>query len=354
MDEGVRGKGGGLMPNFRNQWVEIFKAGNYGDKGIFTTSDLDKAVKNLSLWQPPAVLGHPKLDDPAMGWVEALKRDGDVLLAKFEKIQPELELAHENGRVKHRSAAFYRDKSDTGPILRHVGFLGAVPPHIKDLAPIKFEEFGDGEVVAIEFTEEEQMLSKEQLKSMQERVAKFFSELFSGDELQPSATFSEEDRRKFIDEAQKPLLAKIDEMGKTFSEEKKKSEEHRLSISGAATKAEVAAFVSRMKAENKWIPAFSEAGQEAVLENLALASTKVTFGEGDKAKEVSLYDLQCKFIEALAPIVPKGAIVDDKKEFSEEAPNVVAVKAREYVDSEKAKGNVVSIADAVDHVSGKK
>jgi hypothetical protein len=155
------------MSSFNNQWVEIFRTGDYGEKGKWTPKMLAAVVSNFKagVWKPPAVLGHPKNDSPAMGWVDELVLDGETLKAKFGKVQPELESHVAGGRFPNRSAAFYLDPKGEGPVLRHVGFLGAIPPEVKGLEPIKFS---DGEFVAIELKEERAMEFTE--KQFQERL----------------------------------------------------------------------------------------------------------------------------------------------------------------------------------------
>ena len=63
-----------------------------------------------------------------MGWVEDVAVDGAVLKAKFGQVQPQLVAHVAEGRFPNRSAAFYIDPQGAGPMLRHVGFLGATPP----------------------------------------------------------------------------------------------------------------------------------------------------------------------------------------------------------------------------------
>lgn len=125
-------------------WVEIFKGGKQID-GAGKEHDgdalIDKAINtfNTAKHEPPVVIGHPASDAPAFGWVEGLKseaRNGaKVLMAKFKQVVPEFEELVEQGLYKKRSAAFYADGS-----LRHVGFLGAMPPAVKGLADIKFSD----------------------------------------------------------------------------------------------------------------------------------------------------------------------------------------------------------------------
>lgn len=124
------------------KWIEIFRGGRQVDSaGSVHDGDsiIDRAVANFNAGdhEPPIVVGHPRMDGPAFGWIEELKteaRDGvRVLLAKARQVVPEFaEMVH-RGLFKKRSAAFYPDGR-----LRHVGFLGAQPPAVKGLADIGF------------------------------------------------------------------------------------------------------------------------------------------------------------------------------------------------------------------------
>jgi hypothetical protein len=126
-----------------NRWITIFKTGRHTDSsGVtrdFSTNDLDRMVQeyNPDNHEAPLVIGHPQTDSPAYGWVEALKRDGDMLLARFKQVPAEVKELVSHGRYKHRSVSLYPNGS-----LRHVGLLGATPPAIKGLGAV---QFGDGE-----------------------------------------------------------------------------------------------------------------------------------------------------------------------------------------------------------------
>lgn len=123
-----------------NQWLELFRTGDYGDKGNFTSSDLDQIVRNFdpSFHEAPVVIGHPQHDAPAYAWVEALKHSGETLFGKFKQIDPKFEEMVKTGRFKKRSISLYRTAK--GWMLRHVGFLGAQPPEVKGLANATFGE----------------------------------------------------------------------------------------------------------------------------------------------------------------------------------------------------------------------
>ena len=122
-------------------WIEIFRAGDYGDRGAWSPEDLDRlaASYNPRLQAAPVVLGHPADDAPAYGWVRGLRRAGASLWAQLEKVDPAFEALLRAGRFRQRSVALYAHYPPTGgPYLRHLGFLGAAPPAVKALAPVRF------------------------------------------------------------------------------------------------------------------------------------------------------------------------------------------------------------------------
>lgn len=135
-----------------NDWIEVFKSGTHTDmKGnthTFGTADLDQMVANVELGKPPAVIGHPKHDGPAYAWGD-LKREGDSLYAKFTDINPAFEAGVQSGAYRNRSVAIVQDKA-RGWRVRHIGWLGAMPPAIDGLKPIAF---GADDAEVIEFAQ---------------------------------------------------------------------------------------------------------------------------------------------------------------------------------------------------------
>lgn len=139
------------MKNFAgfDDWIEIFQGGKQTDSnGAVHDGDamIDKAIQtfNPSYHEPPLVAGHPKDNAPAYGWVAGLKKAGNSLFAKFSQVVPEFSKACETGLFKKRSASFYPDGR-----LRHVGFLGAMPPAVKGLKDLAFSD--DDQAVTFEF-----------------------------------------------------------------------------------------------------------------------------------------------------------------------------------------------------------
>ena len=134
--------------------IEVFRAGKQtsssGSVKTWTKSDLDTIVKkyNEGSHEAPLVIGHPKTDDPAFGWVKSLKRKGNVLFAELDQVIEEFQEMFNKGMYKKRSIALYNDMT-----LKHVGFLGAMPPAVKGLADFKFSE--DEEALCFEISPSE-------------------------------------------------------------------------------------------------------------------------------------------------------------------------------------------------------
>lgn len=137
-----------------DDWIEVFQAGDHMDsKGracSFTQSDLDQMVANVDATGVPAVLGHPKHNDPAYGWAREFKRRGDMLLARFSDVNPEFAAGVKSGAYRNRSVSISKDPS-AGWKVQHVGWLGAAPPAISGLKPVEFA----GQADAHEFSAEE-------------------------------------------------------------------------------------------------------------------------------------------------------------------------------------------------------
>jgi hypothetical protein len=121
-------------------YIQVFRTGKHvdasGQEKEWRKEDLDRIVYsyNPQGHEAPVVIGHPKENAPAYGWVAALKREGEVLYANLKNLVPEFVDMVKKGLFKKRSISLYPDLT-----LRHVGFLGAMPPAIKGLEDIKFQ-----------------------------------------------------------------------------------------------------------------------------------------------------------------------------------------------------------------------
>lgn len=129
---------------------QIFRTGTFttmgGDTLTYSASDLQSIASSYSeaLHAAPLVLGHPKHDEPRYGTVKSLSVFGDALFATAEVDSELVDLVRAK-RYPGISAAFYSPESPNNPrygqwYLRHVGFLGAMPPAVKGMSPPAFAE----------------------------------------------------------------------------------------------------------------------------------------------------------------------------------------------------------------------
>lgn len=141
--------------------LEIFRAGKRtamsGETLDFTEDAIaaSAAAYDPAIHEAPLVVGHPKHDAPAYGWVAKLEHESGSLRAEPTQIDTTFQEWVDEGRYKKISASFYSPNSPQNPVpgvyyLRHVGFLGAMPPAIKGMKAIEFSEEEEG-VVTLEF-----------------------------------------------------------------------------------------------------------------------------------------------------------------------------------------------------------
>lgn len=108
-------------------WTEIFRSGDYGMKGSYTDADLDKVVANFNTSdQVPIVLGKPRHDSPAWGWLSEVKRVGNVLVGRVGELHKDFVQALAENKIRNRSVRIARTAA--GPKLLHLGFLGVEFP----------------------------------------------------------------------------------------------------------------------------------------------------------------------------------------------------------------------------------
>lgn len=124
----------------------------------FTESHLRATVEayDPAKHEAPIVIGHPKDNLPAYGWVKSLSyADGGSMEADPHQVNAEFAEMVNRGAFKKVSASFYTPGSPQNPVpgvyyLRHVGFLGAQPPAVKGL---RAPEFSENEEGVIEFAD---------------------------------------------------------------------------------------------------------------------------------------------------------------------------------------------------------
>lgn len=140
--------------------IEIFRAGTHRAMEGEVTVTREQLAACVAAYDPakheaPLVVGHPRMDAPAYGWVEKLSLDGDSLFAVAKDVEPQFAEMVKAGRFRKISAAFWTENSADNPTpgkwaLKHVGFLGAAAPVVKGMKPAKFAGGDDG---AIDFAD---------------------------------------------------------------------------------------------------------------------------------------------------------------------------------------------------------
>lgn len=266
-------------------WHAIFRAGTHTDSGgrtrSYTQSDLDRLVETYdpAKHEAPLVIGHPKDNSPAFGWVKALKRKGDLLLAQFGDVADELAEAVAAGHYRKVSIAIYPDGS-----LRHVGLLGAMPPAVKGLGSVSFGadqdwrsfEFADPGLEAP--NQERNMDELERLR--QER-----------DEAQAKARAAEEAAQKATQEKEQ-----ADQRAKAAEEAKDQAEKQFAEHQAAqAASARAARFQALLKA-GKTLPA--EKDKVLAFAEALAKGGELSFSENGKATSQPLEDAFWEFLEA--------------------------------------------------------
>lgn len=122
------------------KWVCIGRTGVFldsqGREHRFTEQDFDaiKAAYSPQTQEAALCFGHPKDSDPAFGWVQDLKREGQRFFARFARVPAAVKKKVDDGFYRHVSMSLSPDKKR----LLHVGLLGAAAPAMDGLGPVSF------------------------------------------------------------------------------------------------------------------------------------------------------------------------------------------------------------------------
>lgn len=280
--------------------IEIFRPGSHtamsGEALQFGESDLRKSAEayDPQLHEAPIVVGHPKTDQPAYGWVGALDYVEGALQAKPTQVDEQFAEVVKSGRYKKVSASFYRPDSPSNPspgvwYLRHVGFLGAQPPAVKGLKQVEFSGHDQG-VVEIEFGEAERTLSRV-LRGLREWIIEMAGVRRADDivpeyrikdlEMEPETDpgFSEnteqEDEQLSKEEKERIKQEARREMEAEFAEREQKLKE----AEAARKRAEREDAVDRLVSQGKVLPRHKEGLLQFMEATESAGEAVVEFGE---------------------------------------------------------------------------
>lgn len=132
-----------------------FKDGN-GATWSFSDGDIADLAAGYDVTRNPApvVIGHPKLDSPAVGIISAASKVGEKLCVEVDpsSLDPQFAADVEAKRYFRVSLRLFTPSHPANPnpgkwSIRHLGFLGAHPPAIPGLAPVFAAGDDDGPVV---------------------------------------------------------------------------------------------------------------------------------------------------------------------------------------------------------------
>ena len=286
------------------KWVEVFKTGTHTDSSgntkEWTEKDIDKIVSSYAARKvdAPAVIGHPKSNSPAYGWVMELKRDGNKLLAKVKPTVKEFVGWVNKKLYKYVSIALRPDLS-----LRHVGFLGGAPPAVTGL---KVPEFAEEEFTEIEIEMSE--IQKKEEGTMSEPTEKEFTEL--------------KEKNDELAKSNKELKKEFDELKNSFQSTEEEKLAARKELKKLRLNARKNQFSQFLNEEIAW-GALSEDQKNTALRILETLSGEEFREEEEEKEEVKLFK---EFLKALSGKTKRGEVAtrgqatvatDKSKDFEE-------------------------------------
>lgn len=307
-------------------WIEVLRTGEHtassGRKVSITPETLTALVANYdpAYFEAPLVVGHPKDNAPAYGWVESLKAEGGRLFAKFKQVHDGFREAVRSGAFKNRSVAFYNDLDGRGPYLRHVGFLGAAPPAVKGLEPLpafsaaEFAEFDFSDCSDNEEGEMDEGKMKTMFETFQEKMTAAIAKLTparpAGEGGATAAAIA-----AAVAQAKAEMTTAFSEQVTALRTDLKATKDELAAARSDGHSAEVAAFVEKQRREGKWAPAWDGAGIPELMESLeGMESIELSEGSGDAAKTVKKTPLAVfqQFMEGLPKIIEFGELTASK------------------------------------------
>ncbi len=384
--------------------LHIFRQGKHRDSRgrelEFSAETLQAAVAayDPALHEAPIVIGHPRDNAPAYGWVSGIKLDdsGNVFAEPAQVNEDFAELVRA-GAYKKISASWYLPDAPENPkpgayYLRHVGFLGAQPPAIKGLrqaafadAPDSVVEFGAWETSTIARVFQslrEWLIDKfdrdqadsvipsyvvDDLRAAAEREIRAESEPtpavgFAESTPKGGSTMTEAEIQALRAEAAtaatlREQLATAQAQATQRETEFAERERALAARETEARRANIASRVDTLVTAGRVLPA-QKPRICAFLEALP-ANGAVSFTEGTETRQTDLMTAFCELLATFPQQVDFGehAGVDKGDAGADFAEADVAARAKaiaDYVDAERAKGRTVSFAEADAELTKKK
>jgi ribosomal protein S15P/S13E len=379
------------------KWIEGFKPGKHIDTaGIahtFTEADCRElaGTYNPQLHEAPIVAGHPKHDDPAMGWVGSLRFNEQTQRVEYTEkdLLPVFTEMLAAKSFKKRSMALYTRADPRNPTpgklhLRHVGYLGAMPPAIKGLQDRQAFKEADSGGVTFEFGDwndrliarmfrsiknfltgeygqekADQVLNEWDLESLTEEAVKPepADSPLSGSYHEQEEDMNKEEVQALIKEAVTGATQQFSEMLKPLGDQLKTLTDQNTALAKQFAEGEDAAARREFTAFCEGLPTRIVPGEIPTLVDQMMNLRKaadVSFGEGDQKKTISaVEDLQTR-LKARVETVQFGEFAGKDRAVGRQSGDADAVtlarKATEFQESEGKAGRTVTLAQALLHV----
>jgi len=182
------------MPKKKNKQYqfEVLRTGTFidanGRKVVISQSDLNELSESYDAVNSPSplVAGHPKDNDPALGWADSFSVVGNKLIGFSKKVHENLSKAVNEGLYKKISLSIYDPDSTSNPVpgkqyIRHVGFLGAAAPAVPGLKTLAFsaDESGFTEIELSDITFSESTWTDKTTAGIFGKLREFLIDKFS-------------------------------------------------------------------------------------------------------------------------------------------------------------------------------
>ena len=365
------------MPGLRD-WFAIFSSGKhtdrYGRTQFFSRDDLDGIVKNHDSDHPsPCVITHEELYSPfAYAQVPELRRDGDVLMARCnpETIEQQFEKLVADGRLYNRSVTLL-PAGDDGWKLANVAFLGAEPPAVEGLAPIRFSAQG----LTFENGAWDQLEEKRHYAEILGRLKRLMDKVFGEDDPEAIPSWRVEGAREDVGaarekanqteggqsmseysqadldaEKEKAARAAAEQVRRKFAAEQEALKKQHLELG----RAEVERRISGLVDAGKLLPKQTDGLSEFALGLDSQPSLSFSRGGEETGEPVQVSPREYFFglLEEQESQLKLKHPVGDEQVSRVDAADAAHIQkaAREYQAAEAGKGRTVSNADAVRYV----
>lgn len=336
------------------KWIQVFSTGTHTDSNgntrTWTKDDLDLIASTYDPknHEAPHVIGHPKTNSPAYGWIDAVKREGNHLYVKTKSAVKEFVEMLKKGMFKKRSISINADGT-----LNHIGWLGAKAPAVKGLEDFQFSN--EDKIVFYEFEsqEDEDLVSEPAVEPTADPEPKA-----------PTPNPSKEGNEKSPEQYEQEIstlskkITTLESSVENFaqSDERRKTAETELGkLRLRMRKTEFETYLNEKIVYGSVSPAM-----EKKISKLLEVLDSVQFANGEEAQEFAFLDG-----EPEKPIDIFKSLIDDlpkQIEFAEKAKKksqpvklddhkAIADAATEFVAEQKKLGKTVSFAFAVGQVT---